>query len=101
MTVNSEGRYEIRLPWRESHPELVDNKLLAQRRLSSAVKKLEIQGLRNDYDAVFNEWLNDGVIERVPVAEQEDWGFYMPHRPVIKDHSTTRVRPVFDASAKD
>ena len=32
---------------------------------------------------------------------QWDGGHYLPHRPVVKEGGTTRVRPVFDASAKE
>uniref|UniRef100_A0A0A9W2L7 Pro-Pol polyprotein n=1 Tax=Lygus hesperus TaxID=30085 RepID=A0A0A9W2L7_LYGHE len=41
-----------------------------------------------------------GIIEEVP-GDDWDSGHYLPHRPVFKEHSTTPVRPVFDASAKE
>ncbi|CAG7786955.1 unnamed protein product, partial [Allacma fusca] len=42
-----------------------------------------------------------GIIEEVPTEELNDFGHYLPHRPVIKESSaTTKIRPVFDASAK-
>ena len=85
VTVNSESRYEVQLPWLEAHPVLADNKPLAMLRLSSATKKLTAQGLRGAYETVFNEWLAEGVIERVPAEEEEDWDFYLPHRPVVKE----------------
>ena len=53
------------------------------------------------YGATFNEWLNAGIIERVPDDKKERWGHCLPHRPVIKEGSTTAVRPVFDASSKE
>ncbi|GFX19785.1 integrase catalytic domain-containing protein [Trichonephila clavipes] len=40
------------------------------------------------------------IIERVPEIELNNKCHYLPHRPVIKLNSqTTKVRPVFDASA--
>ncbi|GFS63658.1 integrase catalytic domain-containing protein [Trichonephila inaurata madagascariensis] len=27
-------------------------------------------------------------------------GHYLPHRPVVKQHGTTKIRPVFNASAR-
>lgn len=101
VKVDKEGRYEVQLPWLENHPALNDNKELAARRLRSTVKKLKTEGLYEDYNAVFNEWLTEGIIEYVPENEVANWGHYLPHRHVIKENSTTRLRPVFDASAKD
>ncbi|OXA50438.1 uncharacterized protein LOC110854180 [Folsomia candida] len=54
-----------------------------------------------EYQKIFDEWLESGVIERVPEDEIESVGSYLPHRPVFKPSSTTTpTRPVFDASAK-
>ncbi|XP_030762166.1 uncharacterized protein LOC115886979 [Sitophilus oryzae] len=49
----------------------------------------------------YEEWLQEGVIELVPDSDN-NMGHYLPHRPVIKTASscTTKIRPVFDASAK-
>ena len=52
-------------------------------------------------DAVFQEWLAEGIIERVPAGQVDDWGRYLPHRHVVKEDSITAIRPVFDASAKE
>ena len=101
VTVNKEGRYEVKLPWLESHPAVGDNKSLALQRLQSTVKKLKIEGFYKGYDAVFEEWLAEGVIERVSEEDEQNWGHYLPHRHVIKEDSTTKIRPVFDASAKE
>ncbi|GBN50017.1 hypothetical protein AVEN_95574-1 [Araneus ventricosus] len=47
------------------------------------------------------EWLDEGIIGEVPRNEVALYGNYLPHRPVIKESSsTTPSRPVFDASAK-
>ncbi|XP_043213202.1 uncharacterized protein LOC122377334, partial [Amphibalanus amphitrite] len=58
--------------------------------------------LAERYDAALQEMEDAGVIEEVPGCElQTSYPvFYLPHRPVLKeDSSTTKVRPVFDASA--
>ena len=101
VTINNEGRFEVPLPWLECHPELSENRSMAEKRLISMTKKLKSSGYYDQYNDVFNDWLSEGVIERVPVHEEVAWGFYLPHRPVIKEQSTTKIRPVFDASAKD
>ena len=56
--------------------------------------------LFDDYQAVFDNWLEEAIIERVPVLEVDQESYYLPHRPVVKKEGTTKIRPVFDASAK-
>ncbi|XP_025831568.1 uncharacterized protein LOC112904800 [Agrilus planipennis] len=100
VSINSENRYEVQLPWSENHPPLSDNKSVAIKRLQTTTKKLRIEGRYEAYDAVFKEWLAEGIIERVLDKEMDIWGHYLPHRHVVKERSTTVIRPVFDASAK-
>lgn len=51
---------------------------------------------------MFENWEDEGIIEKVPVNDLDcKVGFYMPHQPVVKPGSSTPVRPVFDASAKE
>ncbi|XP_035215196.1 uncharacterized protein LOC118188793 [Stegodyphus dumicola] len=53
-----------------------------------------------EYDDVFNEWVRDGIIEIVDKDEKKR--HYLPHHPLIKiGVTTTKIRPVFDASTKD
>ncbi|XP_033228964.1 uncharacterized protein LOC117180579 [Belonocnema kinseyi] len=100
VKVNEEGRYEDPLPQLEAHSRVRDNKTISERRLSSLVKKLKVDGLYEDYDAVFEEWRDEGIIEYVPNDAAETIGHYLPHRHVVKVNSTTAIMPVFDASAK-
>jgi hypothetical protein len=53
-----------------------------------------------DYSAVFEDWLEEGVIEEVLDEEVSSGGHFLPHRGVFKCTSTTKVRSVFDASCK-
>ena len=98
-TTNVENRYVVKLPWAESHSLLPSNYDIALSRLGSTVKRLETRKIFDAYNHVFDDWLKAGIIERVPDSEIHDAGHYLPHRPVIKEHSTTKIRPVFDASA--
>lgn len=100
ISVNSESRYEVRLPWLEDHPELPSNYNLARKRLDNTVNKLRKDGLFESYDCVFREWLAENIIEEAPETTTSE-AHYLPHRPVIKESSTTKIRPVFDASAKE
>ena len=101
VKVNEDGRYEVQLPWRENHPTLENNRELAIRRLESTTRKLKVNDLFEKYDQVFDEWKSDGIIEQVPASEVTKWGHYLPHRPVLKENSSTKIRPVFDASSHE
>lgn len=100
VTTNTEGRYEICLPWVETHPSLPNNRELAERRLIVTTAKLKSSALYDEYNRVFHDWLAEGIIEVVPSNELEREAHYLPHRGVVKMSSTTPLRPVFDASAK-
>lgn len=75
-------------------------------RLGSLNRRLERDSsLKSRYNAALSALEKEGIFEEVPQDEIDNKGnpvFYLPHRPVIKESSsTTKVRPVFDASAKD
>nr|XP_042912336.1 uncharacterized protein LOC122272567 [Parasteatoda tepidariorum] len=92
-----DGRYEISFPWMQSPDELPSNPELAEKRLLSTSWKLSKAGKIKDYNAVFQEWLQCGIIEEC----SEGPGHYLPHHAVFKPTSTTTpVRPVFEASYK-
>jgi len=95
-----ENRYEVSLPWINEKEALPSNREIAEKRLISTTKKLILKGKFEAYNAVFQEWLESGVIEEVPEEEKRVENHYIPHRPIFKDNSTTAVRPVFDASCK-
>lgn len=98
----SDGRYIVSLPWIEGHQALPNNRTVAERRLKSTVKSLENKGLLNAYQEIFKQWLDEKIIEEVKADILEEINcHYLPHRAVIKEHSTTKIRPVFDASAKE
>lgn len=98
ICVNSESRYEVTLPWVVDSSSLPDNKKLAEKSLLSTKRKLVSMGKLEAYHDVFEDWLALGIIEKVPEGEPEQV-HYLPHRPVVKENSTTRLRPVFNASS--
>ena len=101
-----DDRYEVKLPWKEQgHSGLQNNREAAEVRMRSLDRKFEKDPqLHSEYDAVLQEMESLGIIEEVPENELVKDGvsvFYLPHRPVVRESSTTtKVRPVFDASAK-
>ncbi|XP_054706686.1 uncharacterized protein LOC129216496 [Uloborus diversus] len=104
VTVNAEGRYEryeVALPWKEEHFPLPSNKDLAKRRLEKMTNGLNSKNLYVKYDETLEEWYKLCIIEEVPLEETVVQSHYLPHRPVVKQYGTTKIRPVFDASAKE
>uniref|UniRef100_A0A914UQF9 Peptidase aspartic putative domain-containing protein n=1 Tax=Plectus sambesii TaxID=2011161 RepID=A0A914UQF9_9BILA len=99
-----EGRYFVRWPWREEQPDLPSNYFTCVGRLQSTLKRLREhpEEMLHRYDAILQEQLIKGVIE--PVENIEEHGglvHYLPHHPVLTpDKATTKMRIVYDASAK-
>ncbi|GBN14932.1 hypothetical protein AVEN_249823-1 [Araneus ventricosus] len=100
VKVNEEGRFQVSLPWLDNHLPLKDNHDLAVKRLDSTVKRLKAEKLYDAYGEVFNEWKRENIIEVVPKSEIDLPCHYLLHRHVVKEKSTTRIRPVFAVSAK-
>ena len=73
------------------------------RRFLNLEKKLNIDlSLRERYSAFTNEFIILGHLEKMPDDQLDNpRNFYLPHHCVTKeDSSTTKLRVVFDASAK-
>ncbi|XP_072392392.1 uncharacterized protein [Diabrotica undecimpunctata] len=99
IRCDSEGRYEVMLPWLNEHPLISDNLVVARRKLDNTLNKLKRSNLFESYNFIFNECLNEGVIEIVNNPEENNCVHYLSHRSVIKNNSeTTKIRPVIDAS---
>lgn len=97
---NSEGRYVVRLPWKEGRVLPPDNREVARGRLKNVTSKLERSKQLAVYNSVFREWIHEGIIEAVSSTHEPGVVVhFLPHRPVFRHASeTTPVRPVFDAS---
>ena len=96
-----EGWYETGLPWKGNHPSLPSNEKGSLRRLNSLVHKLERSNLLSSYDEIIQDQLAKGVVERVtePAAGVK---FYLPHKAVVRESAaTTKLRIVYDASARE
>ena len=100
-----DGRYTVSLPWKSGMQHRLESNLpSAVSRANSLAKKLsKDQSLSDKYDKVLSEWESLGIIHQISEDEpSENSVFYLPHRPVLREESvTTKVRPVFDISAKD
>ena len=100
-----DGRYEVKLPWKECDATLPDNYTLCQRRLKSLMGRLQSEEITQEYDAVIQDQLDKGIIEKVESSKtshpEPGKTHYLPYHPVIRrDKETTKLRVVYDASAK-
>ncbi|XP_055603915.1 uncharacterized protein LOC129752147 [Uranotaenia lowii] len=104
FTRNSDGRYVVRLPRHENFNEsLGDSEGMARRRFIMLEKKLQRDPQLNaEYHDFMREYLELGHMRLVSVTEKSNsYACYLPHHPVLKESSsTTKLRVVFDASAK-
>ena len=91
--INEEGRYEAKLPFKETHPILHDHYKLCEIRLEKLVLRLKKEPeLLKKYNDIFIEQKELGIIE-----ECEDLGspgncHYIPHHPVIRERTKTQVK---------
>lgn len=101
ITFNG-SRYSVKLPWKEGRDSLDSNYELSLAHMKGQVKKLRKEPeVLQEYDSVIKCQLVSGVIERVAELEESDRVYYNPHLAVIrKEATTTKLRVVYDTSAK-
>ena len=95
-----EGWYQTRLPWKGNHPPLPSNEQGSLRRLKTLTQRLTKNGTLDEYDAIIQGQLRDGIVEE---AEMAPTGreFYIPHKAVVRENAaSTKTRIVYDASAR-
>ena len=98
-------RYSVGLPWKESHDPLPSNYDLSFKRMKGQIKRLSKDpALLAEYDSIIKAQEKTGIIEKVSPNESisnETKIHYVPHQAVVcKDATTTKLRIVYDASAK-
>ena len=96
--------YEVCLPWKDSHSELLDNFEFSCKRLGNLLSRLQRNPeLLSEYDSVIQDQLSQGVVEIVkdPFVKTNKRVHYLPHHAVVRhDRETTKLRVVYDASAR-
>ena len=101
---NSEGRYVVQLPQKTPAIESGDSKKTALRRFYSNRHFLKQKGTWDSFKIALEEYLAMDHAELVPPDEVDTpfrTSFYLPMHGVEKPSSTTtKLRVVFDASAK-
>ena len=81
---------------------LRNNYSMALKRFNNMEKKLSLDPqLEKDYQKEIMDLFERGDARWLRDEINEPHAFYMPHRPVVRmDKETTKIRPVFDASAR-
>ena len=102
-----DSKYEVSLPWKfQFSDERLDSHYeLSKKRLHLLHERLRKNpDLLKEYDDYFKDQIAKGIIEVVPEANRQGNlnVHYLCHHGVIRrDRETTKLRVVFDGSAKD
>ena len=100
----SDGRFIVPLPKKPHVPPLGESRSHAVRRFLSLERSLHAKSEFEAFDSVMQEYFDMKHAEPVPTANLEKPThsvFYLPMHAVKKESSTTtKIRAVFDASAK-
>ena len=96
-------RYSVKLPWKMGHKPIPTNYSVSLSRLKSQLRRLKATPeTLEGYDNIIKEQLDNGIIEEVSELETSTKTSYLPHQAVIRqDAETTKLRVVYDASAKE
>lgn len=101
---NGDGSYTVALPFKRECAELGMSRRMAIAQMLQLEKKFaNNEQLKNKYVEYMNELIQRGYLKACTFTDSHDHpkrSFYLPHHPVLKDSTTTKVRPVFDASRK-
>lgn len=98
----SNGQFSVSLPFKKDRSEVANTYRKALQALLYCEKKHK-PSIWNLYSDFMKEYLELGHMERVPEAELiQPNCYYLPHHCVVRPSSlTTKLRVVFNASAKD
>ena len=99
-----EGRYEVSLTWKDPHPVLSDSYDLCLSRLQGLLCRLrQNPEILQQYHSIIQDQIRQHIVEVVENPEDSAAGriHYLPHHAVVReDKNTTKLRVVYDASAK-
>ena len=101
--IPSAGRYEVTLPRKPNTPPLGESLTQALQRYVSNERALMRKGTWEAFQKVIQEYLDLGHAQPVPSSSLDPSleTYYLPMHGVVKESSsTTKLRVVFDASAK-
>uniref|UniRef100_A0A914ZDX7 Integrase catalytic domain-containing protein n=1 Tax=Panagrolaimus superbus TaxID=310955 RepID=A0A914ZDX7_9BILA len=96
-----DGRMQCRLPFSVADPPLDSNRTLALKCLESQLRKLlKRPDMLREIDKGMKQQLNDQITEIAPKISPSPGKVYLPHHAIETPHKSTKVRIVFNSSAK-
>ncbi|GBM75309.1 hypothetical protein AVEN_126684-1 [Araneus ventricosus] len=101
---NSEGRYVVQMPFKPEIEKisLGDSYQMASKRLANSWKRLNRDPtMKFLYSEFLRKYKNLNHMEEITNCNHSNDGYFLPHQGVLRPSSiTTKLRVVFDASAK-
>ncbi|XP_054709666.1 uncharacterized protein LOC129219330 [Uloborus diversus] len=101
---NSDGRYVVQMPFKPDCSEIMlgNSKQTASRRLDQLWKRLERDpAMKARYTEFLNEYKTLNHMKEIKEDKGTDVRYYLPHHGIFRpDSKTTKLRVVFNASAK-
>ena len=108
------NRFQIGSPWKMKREgvsegyrmkhnieEIPNNFKGAYKRLVTTERSVRKKGVQSKYNEVFVKYLGKNYIRKVSKPESKDTKWLLAHFPILRfDKETTKIRIVFDASAK-
>ena len=102
-----DGHYEIELPWKQINVDLPTHLSLCNNRLRALQRRLRSEPeLLHEYDKIIQEQLQLRIVELVSddigdMVSDKRVIHYLPHHGVVRrDSQTTKLRVVYDGSAR-
>ena len=98
-----DGKFIVRLPFKSNDFELGDSRKMALARYFNIERALEKKPkMKKDYDDFLAEYIEMGhMSQATSYGKPEEKEYFIPHHAVVREESlTTKLRVVFDASAK-
>ena len=95
-------RYGVKLPFICKYKTLAHNFLLANTRTGNLLKQLAKDDiLLKNYDTIFKEYSQEGIIEKASNTPSKSCVRYHPHQSVIRNNrETSKMRIAFDDSGE-
>lgn len=100
--INQDGRYVVRIPFRSDHQQLGHSFDQARRRFLALERRIAPNSDKyNEYHKFMEEYISLGHMKHIRAEHFHKVKYFIPHSCVEKPDSTsTKLRVVFDASAK-